>query len=252
MIPVLAHAGAGASWQALVVAIGFLVAGLFLLVVLKVVKVREPSDLVLPLAGVVIVSSLATTASDSLSDQIGWVLPIGIIALGGLLWASLKPQEFTVTSRFTLILVGLAAVAGVALQGPLTNALHPALVEFDVTTLPQVDDVKISIITPQDDATVGTPFELVIEVTGGTIGGELLANIPVDPETFGNVRVLDGAKVLDVTPAESCSSDAPCTRLTYQIELTAGKHQLLVEFLTAKGTTFRSSVFALVVLDVTA
>ncbi len=251
-LSLLAHAGAGASWQALVAVLCWLVAVLFILAITKVVKIQTPGDLVLPLAGIVIVSSLGTSASDTLSDQIGWSLPVGIVALAGLVAASMKPDEWTIKARPAQATIVVAAVAALALNGWLTSVLHPAPEYFDVSSLPVRDDVELDITAPEDRSTVGTSVTLVVEVTGGTVGGQLLAedDAPADPEELGLIRILDGASVLAVTPRETCSAEAPCTTLTYDLELAPGKHQILAEFLTATGTTFRSSVFSLVVLTV--
>lgn len=254
----LAHAGAGASWQALVTVLCWLLAGLFVLVVAKRVKVGEPGDLVLPIAGIVIVSSLGTSASDSLSDQIGWSLPLGVVSLVGLVLASMRPDAWRLTSRTTFQVTVVAAVlSALALNQPLTQVLHPPPVYFDATSLPTVVDVAIDITSPQaapgERVAATSPVTIVAEVTGGSVSGTVPLSAdqaPTDPEELGIIRVLDGAEVLDVRPVEDCSAQAPCTTLTFELELTPGLHQVLVEFLTATGSTFRTSVFDLVVLEV--
>lgn len=257
----LAHQGAGASWQALVVVICVLTAALFLLVVGKVVKVRDHNDLVLPLAGVVIISSLGTAQSDSLSDHVGWAIPVGVIALAGLLWAAFKPDDASLRSPITWVLVVVAALGGVVLQAPLSKSLHPAVLVFDASTLPTADDITISLVAPDHvDTTQGaavtatSPVTLVVTVTGGSVGNQLLdaAAAPSDPEELGLIRILEGNRELTVQPQESCSPDAPCTTLTYVLDLEPGTHTVYAEFLTATGSTFLPSVFKAMVLEITA
>lgn len=125
LAPLLAHAGAGASWQAVVV---LACAGLAVVVVLAAMgrlPIREGADLLLPLAAVSILSSVAPSASDVLSDAIGWALPIGIVALGALLLAATTDLELTPRSPLTMGAAVLAATAAVTLAAPLTDALHP-------------------------------------------------------------------------------------------------------------------------------
>lgn len=256
MTTLLAHAGAGASWQALVAVIGVLTAGLFVLVVTRAVRIKESSDLVLPLAGVVIVSSLGTSASDTLSDQVGWAIPLGVVGLAALLVYGWRPDLMTLRHPTTWAVVAVAALSAFVFQGPLTRALHPPPILFDASSLPAVDDVTIAIRSPvpseNGSVEVTSPITLELEITGGTVGGELLsaADAPADPESLGLVRVLDGSTVLDVQPEQTCTPEDPCTILTYVLELGPGPHQLVVEFLTATGTTFRTSVFDFIRLDV--
>lgn len=250
---VLAHAGPGASWQALVTVLAVLVAVLFLLAVGGAVRITQPGDLVLPLSGVVIVSSLGTSASATFSDQVGWALPIGVVALVALVLYSTMPDDWALVSPWTGGVVAVAVIAAVALQSPLTRALHPPPIEFDPSALPAVDDLSIQIIQPGDQEQVASPVTLEVQVTGGTVGApglEFTSDPPADPEELGRLRLLDGATVLDVEPEEACSTQAPCTTLTYQLDLTPGTHQILVEFLTSDGSTFRRSVFDLVLIEV--
>ena len=84
----LAHAGEGAGWQALVTVLAAGVAVVFVLVAVGRITLDEPGDLILPLAGVAIVSSLAPMLSDTLSDAVTWTLPAGAVLLVGLLLAA--------------------------------------------------------------------------------------------------------------------------------------------------------------------
>lgn len=252
MSVLIAHAGAGSSWQALVTAIGVLSAVLFLLAAAGVVKVKDHNDLVLPLAGVVIISSLGTGQSDFLSDQIGWALPIGVVALAGLVWLGFKPDEFSITAPPTLLLVGVAAIAGVLLQGPLTGAFHP--IEFFVpTNFAQLDDLEIDITSPTDQDVISGPFTLQVNIIGGSVSNveQSEDDAPEDPEEQGILHILlGGANRLEVAPNEGCSIESPCTTLTYDLDLEPGVYTIFADFRTATGGTFGQSVFDRVQIEV--
>lgn len=252
MLLFLAHQAAGASWQALVTVVGVLSAALFLLVVARAVRVSSHSDLVLPLAGVVIISSMGTAQSDTLSDHVGWALPLGVVALLALIAYAFWPAAMRPTSPATITVVIVAILAGVLLEGPVSKALHPPVAVFDVQSLPFVDDVAMTIVSPATQSTVTSPVTIVLEVTGGTVGNRLMtpSEAPSDPEQLGLVRILDGTTDLLVLPLEPCTPQDPCTTLTYELDLAPGTHTLYPEFLTATGSTFRTSVFASLVLHV--
>lgn len=121
----LAHAGPGASWQAVVTIICLGLVLLFVAVVAGWFEVREPGDLLLPVAAVVIIAGLGTGVSETVSDWVGWAIPIGVAAIGALVVATLTSLELTVRSRFVWGAVVVAVVAAILLTEPLTDALHP-------------------------------------------------------------------------------------------------------------------------------
>lgn len=121
----LAHGGPGASWQAVVTIICLGLALLFVAVVAGWFEVREPGDLLLPVAAVVIIAGLGTGVSETVSDWVGWAIPVGVTAIGALLVATLTPLELTLRSRFVWATVVVAAAATFLLAEPLTDALHP-------------------------------------------------------------------------------------------------------------------------------
>ncbi len=254
MTLLLAHMGPGSTWQAPVALLSLLVAALFLLMVARVVKVRELTDLIVPFAAIALASALASASTDFLSDQVGWAIPLGVVGLGGVLWFAARPQKFGRTSPATIGIVVVAATASLALSGPLTNTLHPPPVFVDVTNLPVADDISVTILTPQLGETLAGPgpFLLQVEIQGGTVG-ELVTDVtdaPEDPEELGVLRVFNGATLLQVVPRETCSRTSPCTTVTWDIDLEPGTHTLVVEFLTATGSTFRTSVFATTIVTV--
>ncbi|MEX1164618.1 MAG: hypothetical protein WEB03_13680 [Nitriliruptor sp.] len=121
----LAHAGEGATWQALLVVSSLGMVIVFGLVLIGRVQMSQPDDLVLPLAGVAIVSSLAPLGGELLSDWVGWAFPIGVVALVALILAALTPLRLAFTEPATYGAVASAAIGAIALQGPITVAWHP-------------------------------------------------------------------------------------------------------------------------------
>lgn len=121
----LAHAGPGASWQAVVTIICLGLGVLFVAVVAGWFEVREPGDLLLPVAAVVIVAGLGTGVSETVSDWVGWALPVGVVAVGALLIGAMTAAELRPGSRFVWASVAAGVVLTLVLAGPLTEALHP-------------------------------------------------------------------------------------------------------------------------------
>lgn len=101
------------------------VAIVFVLAVSGRVRLEDGNDLVLPLAVVAILSAVAPAASATLSDLIGWALPVGGVLLVGLVVATYSRLELGVSAPLTWVTTGLAVALGLVLQAPLTAALHP-------------------------------------------------------------------------------------------------------------------------------
>jgi hypothetical protein len=242
----LAHAGEGASWQALLTTISLGLVVVLVLVLLGRIRLESPGDLILPLAAVAIVSSLAPTVSATLSDWVGWAFPIGVVVLVGLVVAAATPLTLGWTTPLTLAVVLLAAGGSVGLHDSLSRAWHPT-----PETLPLADDGEVTIASPSDDSTVPAgDVDVVIEVTGATVGpGGTLDSPPDDPEELGRLRVfLDGVEV--ATPAaETCTVEQPCTTLTYPLELDPGAHNVIVEYLRHDGIPLSPAVFDRVTVE---
>lgn len=146
---VLAHAGSGTTWQAMVTAVALGLAVVVVLAVFDRVELAGPGDLILPLAAVAILSSLAPLGDRWLSDWIGWALPVGAVALAVLLLAALTPLDLSPRGMLTYVALGLAIVGAVVLYRPLTVALHPS-----PDHLPEAGDTRIGILEPEDGAEV--------------------------------------------------------------------------------------------------
>ncbi len=233
MSPLLAHAGAGATWQALLTVASLGLAVVAVLVLLGRVSVQTPDDLVVPLASVAIIASLAPLVDAVVSDWVGWAFPVGVVALVALLLAVLSPLELSPTSPLAFGSVTLAVVGGVMLQGPLTLAWHPP-----PETLPVADDAQVSITAPEDGAEVDAgELEVQVEVTGGSIGpGGLDADDISDPEEAGELAVrVDGTtRPVEIPP--DCTLEDPCDQVTVTVEVPEGESEISAELLRGDGT----------------
>ena len=237
---VLAHAGAGATWQALVVLSALGLVGIFIGVVAGRIRLDEPGDLVLPFAATAVLASLSGATNTVLSDWVGWWTPIGTVALVAILLATFTGLELTPRSPLTIGSVVVAIVAAVLLHTTLEEAWHPP--ESGL----QRDDVTVQIVRPSDGEVVPIGDTVVIvQVEGGTIGPGPTSSRPEDPEELGLVHVfVDGLRVNDDTgrplePNEDCT--AGCTEATWNIDVERGPHVISVEFLTSSVESFATT-----------
>jgi hypothetical protein len=122
---VVAHAGPGHTWQAMVVVASIALMGVLVAAAVGKLTMETPNDLVMPLAVIAIGSSLAPIASYWLSDAIGAALPLGVVAVVPLLLAVLTPLDIRFPAPLPMGAVTLAVVATIILFRPLTIALHP-------------------------------------------------------------------------------------------------------------------------------
>lgn len=125
MSVLLAHAGEGATWQALltVVSAGLLV--LFVMALVGRLTLETPGDLTLPIASVAVIASLAPVAGDPISDAAPWAVPAGAVLLLSLVGAATTSRELTPRSPLTVATVVLAIVASLALAPTLVDAWYP-------------------------------------------------------------------------------------------------------------------------------
>jgi hypothetical protein len=228
-----------ATWQAAVVVGSVALAVCVVLAAAGRLTVREPSDLLVPLAGSAIVSSLAPLGHTWLSDWIGWAIPLGVVALLVLLLGALTPLDLAPASPLVLGAVALAGVGIFMLYQPLTIALHPP-----PDMLPLRDDSEVRIVTPEDGAIVEAgELPITVEVTGGSIGPVTseLEELTVDPEEGGSLAVfVDGDRV----PVEwdGCTVVEPCGSVDIEVPVTPGDRRLVVEFVRGDGTPFAPTV----------
>lgn len=238
----IAHTGAGATWQALVTTIGIGLVIVFLLAAAGRLQLESPGDLVLPLAAVAILSSLAPTASDLLSDWVGYAAAAGLVSLAALTFAA-RPGVSLHWSTPLAIGTAVAAVAAAISLGPQLNvAWHP-----QTPTLPLADDAAVTITAPTDGTTIdGDEVTVSVQIDGATAvsGAPSAGRVPDDPEDRGRLRLyLDGQEVTG-DQVEECTEAAPCDSMTYVLDDVApGSHILIVEFVRADGIPLAPSVF---------
>lgn len=238
----LAHAGEGATWQALVTAIAIGLAVVFVLAVAGRITLRSMGDLVLPLAAVAILSSLAPLLSATLSDWAGYAVPAGLVLLLALVLAAGSKLELGWTSPLAIAAVVLAVAGALLLGNDLNREWHPQAPE-----LPLSDDAELTIAEPEDGATVPAgDLTVRIELSGATAGPPDLdpGELPDDPEELGRVRLFVDGVDAGLTPQETCTVDAPCTTVTYVVpDLEPGSHSIIAEFVRGDGVPLAPSVF---------
>lgn len=248
IIELLAHAGAGSTWQAMVtvVALGFVL--VMLLVALGWLELDSPGDLVLPVAGVAILTSLAPIGDDWLSDWIGWAFPVGVVALVALVLAALTPLRLALDGVLLYAALGVAALAAVLLYQPLTVAWHPPA-DF----LPDPGDTAIEILEPADGAEL-EPGEITIgvRVENGSIGpGQVtVEEVPSDPTEQGVLELTVGGERVEVDLAGQCPATDPCEQVEVEVGLPAGEEiGLQVELLRGDGMPFSPPVLDRIEVD---
>ncbi len=247
MIPLLAHAGPGSTWQAAVVVAAVALTLCVGLAAAGRLPMYEPADLLVPLAGSAILASLGPLAHTWLSDAIGWGIPLGVVALLALLLAVLTPLDLTPVSPLTLGAATLAAVSIFFLYQPLTIALHPP---HDM--LPLRDDSEVAVLTPEDGETVEAgEIRVEVEVTGGSVGPVVsdLQDLTLDPEEAGSLAVFVDGDRIDVA-WDGCTVAEPCSRVEFGVPVTAGERTIAVEFVRGDGTPFAPTVIDRVTIDV--
>lgn len=241
----LAHAGPGATWQALLTTVAIGLGIVLVLVVVGTITLREPGDLILPLAAVAILSSFAPLLSATLSDWVGWAVPPAVLVLVLLVVAASTSVDLHRSAAnapaILLAVVVLGALASWAVGDDLNRAWHPT-----EGTLPLADDGTVTIQAPVDGAEVPAgPVTVEVTLTGATVGPDDLApdDVPDDPEELGRLRLfVDGVEV-DTPIGESCTVEAPCTEVSWDLDLAPGAHTLIVEFVRHDGVPLAPAIF---------
>jgi hypothetical protein len=240
----LAHAGPGSDWQAMVVVAAVVLAAAVVAAAVGRLTVARLDDVVLPFATAAVLSSVGLLASEWLSDAIGWALPVGVVATATLVLAALTPLDLRLPAPLPMGAAALALVGAVVLHAPLTAALHPP-----AEVLPLAEDAEVAILAPTDGDTVPGPTVAVsVAVTGGTIGpgGLDLDELPADPEEAGDLAVAvaqvraDGTTTpqerVAVSYEEACTVATPCSQVRFPLTLEPGRWRVTVEFTRGDGT----------------
>lgn len=247
VVPLLAHAGPGSSWQAAVVVAAVALAVCVVLAAFGWLSLHEPGDLLLPFAGSAILASLGPLGQTWLSDAVGWAIPLGAVAALALLLAGLTPLDLSLASPLTLGSVALAVVGIVMLNQPLTVALHPP-----AEMLPLRDDSEVAILAPEDGQTIDAgEVTVTVEVTGGSIGpvSSDLDELTPDPEEAGSLAVYVDGDRMDVA-WDGCTVADPCSRVDVEVPLSEGERTLAVEFVRGDGTPLAPTVIDRLTVDV--
>lgn len=244
MTSLVAHAGAGSSWQAMIVVSGVVLAGFLVAAAVGRVRLERPDDLVLPLAATAVASSLGALADQWLSDGVGWGLPLAAVSLVALLLAAFTDLDVRLPAPLPMGAGALAVVSAIALAQPLTVALHP-----DADLLPLSDDAQVVIAEPAEGDTVEAgSVTVVVETPGGSLGPGLVAleDLGDDPEEAGVLSVVieqvgdDGSaterRILEPSYDRSCTLTEPCDRVAFSASVDPGTHRLTVELMRGDGT----------------
>lgn len=204
-------------------------------------ELDAPGDLVLPLAGVAILSSLAPLGDVWLSDWIGWAFPIGVVALVSLLLVAFTPLRLASDGVLLYAAVCLALVGALVLHRPLTLAWHPP-----AELLPDPGATRVAIVEPADgdELDPGTTT-VAVQVVEGSVGpGRVpFEDLPWDPSEQGVLEATVAGERLEVEPHETCTETAPCQQVTFDADLPEGEEVgLQVELLRGDGMPFSPAV----------
>lgn len=247
----LAHAGPGSTWQAMVVVAGVVLAGVLLAAGVGLVRIEAPGDLLTPLAAATILASLGLLGHAVLSDWIGWGLPLGVVSLTTLTLGATTGLDLRLPAPLPMGAIALAGGSMWALYAPLTIALHPP-----PEVLPRSDDAALTIVAPAEGSEVAAGIvEVVVTVEDGSIGpgGVEVAALPSDPEEAGELtaalaRVSDDGtrqpqRRIDVA-VTGCSVDAPCQQARLPLVVQPGSWELTVDLNRGDGTPLAPPVRA--------
>lgn len=239
----LAHAGPGASWQALLVAAGVTLTGFLLAAAIGRITIADGDDLVVPLATTAVVSSLGTVAPEQLSDAIGWALPLAVVSLLTLLIAAFTDLDVRLPAPLPMGAVALGVVSAIVLHQPLSLALHPP-----AELLPLSDDAAVMIVEPADGGVIDEgPVTVLVEVSGASLGpGRVpLEELPDDPEEAGSLSVAlevvgDDTSAqqqrVEANYEQTCTVADPCDQVSFELDPPPGTYELTVEFVRGDGT----------------
>jgi hypothetical protein len=247
---VLAHAGPGSTWQAMVVVAGVVLTGVVLAAGIGWLEVRGPGDLVVPLAVAAVLASLGVLGHEVISDGIGWGLPLAVVSLGTLLLGGLAGVDLRLPAVVPMGALALLGVSAWLLSPPLTVALHPP-----PEILPLSDDAELTVVAPPEGAVVAAGMvPVTVAVEGGSVGpgGAALSELPEDPEEAGELAVAlqevrdDGAapqRRVDVEVV-GCTVAEPCREVTVELDVPPGTWQVTVDLNRGDGTPLAPPVRA--------
>ena len=240
-IPLLAHIGSPNNpWIGVMTVSALVLVVVFVLVAAGRVQLQAPGDLLLPLAAAVLVAGLAGSLGDVINDQGPWAVPAGLVALVALLVGAFRGVEFSWGQRRTWGVVGLAAIAAVALYNPLNDLWFPT--DASGEPLPTLQDAQVTATVTEP---LGDDDSLTVRVTldGATFGDTITGTRPADPETRLVPRFQVGPVYLNPPVPPECAAIEDCTEAEFELTLPTGfvsspPESLVVELLTADGLPF--------------
>lgn len=250
----LAHAGAGATWQALLSLLGVGLIVIVLLTAFRRIKMSSPGDLILPLAAVAVLSSMSGLATSALSDWVWLTVPVGVVSLAVLLLATVTSWELGPTSPLLGVALALSVIAVVTFDDPITRSWHPTPQAREFQTYPAAG-ISLDLQSPTEGTDVASnEIAVVVSLDGGSIGEApsrddvALEALLSDPTERGFIQVfLDGVAVEDpsggpLRPDEACNDG--CSLATYTLTAVApGEHRIIVEFKSRDRIAFSPAVF---------
>lgn len=248
LTPILAHSGHGAEWQSVLTLMAIGLGVVLILLLIGRLEIEEGGDLVVPLALVALLAAAAPVASDTLSDLSPWAFPVGVVVLIGLIVHATTTVDLTSAVPLGAVVL-IAAGAAVGAGPALTDAWIP-----QAGVLPIADDAVITILSPQEGATVeGTEVTFEVDLTGATLGPiELDGDPPSDPEELGHLHLTIDGVVVERDVFDDCTREQPCTGGTFTHELEPGIHRIFLEFVDHRHLPFQPSVVDGVTIEVVA
>ena len=248
-VPVpLAH-GSGGDWEGLITLLSVGIGVVFLLAIFRRIKLERPGDLVSPLAAVAVLAAVAPVVGGSLNEFADDALPVGVVLLVAMILSATTSAR--IDRPVTLVIVaGVAIGASMVFARPLHDAWHP-----QPEMLALAEDVEVRIVEPADGAEVtGGTAELVVAVDNGTIGPltVLESEWTGDWQELGHLHLYVDGELVDMVEAPDCTIAQPCREVTFPVALSAGAHELSVEFVAWNHNPFAPPVNASVAVTVAA
>ena len=246
-VPLLAHIGSPNNpWIGMLTVSSWILILVYGLVAAARVRVESAGDLLLPLAGATLAAGLFGGLGDVITDQGPWAAPAGVVALSALLLEANTEVQLRWSGWGGWAVVGVAVVSAAALYGPLDSVWFPT----DVTGEPLPATRDASVVAEVVRASIAErSLEVRVAVEGATLGSEITATRPEDPQN-GLVPTFEVDGV-DLGPANplACASVQPCTEATFELDLPESLarselESIVVEMLTADGRSFAPALKA--------
>lgn len=241
IVPLMAHIGSPNNpWIGMLTVSSWVLIAVYVFVAAARVRLESAGDLLLPLAGAVLVAGLFGSLGDVITDQGPWAVPAGVVALSALLIEANTDVDLRWSGWRGWSVLGVAVASAVVLYGPLDSLWFPTDDAGD--PLPALQDASVAaevVSAPTSDGTL----RISVTLEGATFGSGITGTRPDDPESglVPRFRVA-GAYLMPAVPP-SCVAARPCVEATFELSLPeeldqAPPDSLVVEMLTADGRPF--------------